>query len=81
MANDKIMSVGIWSQHGAFLTVNDLMEILKLSRGIVDRMLKSGQLPAAKIGGQYRVRTDDFLKWWDNQVKQEQKNILNKLVS
>ena len=81
MANDKIMPVGIWSQHGAFLTVTDLMEILKLSRGIVDRMLKTGQLPAAKIGGQYRVRTDDFLKWWDNQVKQEQKNLLKKLVS
>ena len=47
----------------------------------VDRMLKTGQLPAAKLGGQYRVRTDDFLKWWDNQVKQEQKNILKNLVS
>ena len=39
-------------------------------------MLRNGQLPAAKLGGQYRVRTDDFLKWWDNQVKQEQKNLL-----
>ena len=52
MPNNKtITPVGIWSQHGAFLTVTDLMEILKLSRGIVDRMLKTGQLPAAKIGG------------------------------
>ena len=32
----------------------------------VGRMLKSGQLPAAKLDGQHRVRTDDFLKWWDN---------------
>jgi DNA replication protein DnaC len=48
---------------------------------IYDRVLKTGQLPAAKLGGQYRVRTDDFLKWWDNQVKQEQKNILKNLVS
>ena len=70
MANDKITPVGIYSQHGAFLTVSDLTEILK-----------NGQLPAAKLGGQYRVRTDDFLKWWDNQVKQEQKNILKNLVS
>jgi excisionase family DNA binding protein len=52
-----------------------------VSRFVVDRMLKTGQLPAAKLGGQYRVRTDDFLKWWDNQVKQEQKNILKNLVS
>ena len=81
MANDKITPVGIWSQRGAFLTVTDLTEILKVSRFVVDRMLKTGQLPAAKLGGQYRVRTDDFLKWWDNQVKQEQKNILKNLVS
>ena len=81
MANDKITPVGIWSQRGAFLTVTDLTEILKVSRFVVDRMLKTGQLPAAKLGGQYRVRTDDFLKWWDNQVKREQKNILKNLVS
>ena len=81
MTNDKITPVGIYSQHGAFLTVADLTEILKVSRFVVDRMLKNGQLPAAKLGGQYRVRTDDFLKWWDNQVKQEQKNILKNLVS
>lgn len=82
MPNNKtITPVGIWSQHGAFLTVTDSTEILKVSRFVVDRMLKTGQLPAAKLGGQYRVRTDDFLKWWDNQVKQEQKNILKNLVS
>ena len=81
MANDKITPMGIYSQYGAFLTVTDLMELLKVSRFVVDRMLKTGQLPAAKLGGQYRVRTDDFLKWWDNQVKQEQRNILTNLVS
>ncbi len=36
---------------------------------------------AAKLGNRYRVRTHDFLKWWDSQVKQEQKNILKNLVS
>ena len=40
MANDKITPVGIYSQHGAFLTVTDLMELLKVSRFVVDRMLK-----------------------------------------
>lgn len=76
-----ISPVGIWSQHGAFLTVTDLTEIPIVSRFVVDRMLKTGQLPAAKLGGQYRVRADDFLRWWDNQVKQERKNILKNLVS
>ena len=64
-------------QYGAFLTVIDLTAILKVSRFVVDRMLKTGQIPAAKLGGQYRVRTDDLFKWWDGEVKQEQKNILN----
>lgn len=66
----------VFSERGMFLTVTDMAELLKVSRFVIDRMLKSGQLPAAKLGGQYRVRTDDFLKWWDQQVKQEQKNIL-----
>ena len=80
MANNIITPVGIYSEHGAFLTVADLTELLKVSRFVVDRMLKTGQLPAAKLGGQYRVCTDDFLKWWDSQVKQEQKNILKDLI-
>ena len=71
---------GVYSKYGAFLTVRDLTEILKVSRFVVDRMLKTGQLPAAKLGGQYRVRTDDLLKWWDNQVKQEQRNLLKNVL-
>lgn len=63
-------------QYGAFLTVNELTEILKVSRFVVDRMLKTGQIPAAKLGGQYRVRTDDLFAWWQREVKQEQKNII-----
>lgn len=59
-----------------FLTVTDMAELLKVSRFVIDRMLKNGQLPAAKLGGQYRVRTDDFIKWWNEQVKKEQKHIL-----
>ena len=75
------LSTTVYSEYGAFLTVSDLANLLKVSRFVIDRMLKTRQLPAAKVGGQYRVRTDDFLKWWDNQVKQEQKNILKNLVS
>ena len=63
-------------EYGAFLTVSDMAELLKVSRYVVDQMLKTGRLPAAKLGGQYRVRTEDFFKWWDSEVKREQKNIL-----
>lgn len=63
-------------QHGYFLTVADLQALLKVSRFVIDRLLKTGQLPAAKLGGQYRVKTYDFFKWWEQQVKQEQRNLL-----
>ena len=66
----------VFPERGTLLTVTDMAELLKVSRFVIDRMLKSGQLPAIKLGGPYRVRTDDFLKWWDQPVKQEQKNIL-----
>ena len=53
-----------------------LADSMKVFRHVVDRMLKNGTLPAIKLGGQYRIRTDDFLKWWDNEVKKDQKSIL-----
>ena len=76
MANKTTVDPEIYSKHGIFLTVADMADILKVSRFVIARMLQQGQLPAAKLGGQYRVKTDDFFKWWDNQVKQTQKNIL-----
>lgn len=75
MVNSSIKSPPL-SEYGAFPTVSDMAELLKVSRFVIDRMLKTGRLPAAKLGGQYRVRTEDFFKWWENEVKQEQKNIL-----
>lgn len=68
--------VALTQEYGMFLTVTDMTKLLKVSRPVIDRMLKCGRLPAAKLGGQYRVKTEDFFKWWDNEVKQEQKNIL-----
>ena len=79
--NKAFTPAEIYSEYGAFLTVTDLTKIMKISRFVVDRLLKTGQIPATKLGNRYRVRTDDFLKWWDNQANQEQKNILKNLVS
>ena len=59
----------IRERYGDYLTVFDLCDILKVSRGRVDRLLKSGALPGAKVGGQYRVAADDFASWWAKQVR------------
>ena len=36
-------------------------------------------IPAAKLGNRYRIRTGDFLKWWDRQGKRK-KNMLQNLL-
>lgn len=69
----------IIDQYGPFLTVADLTKILKRSRTSVDAMLHRGELPAAKIGGQYRMETAALFRWWDQQVMMEQKNLLIRL--
>ena len=74
--NLEPISAAVYRERGAFLTVTDMAELLKVSRFVIDRMLKTGQLPAARLGGQYRVKTDDFFKWWSEQVRLEQKNVL-----
>ena len=48
MVNSSIKSPPL-SEYGAFLTVSDMAELLKVSRFVIDRMLKTGRLPAAKL--------------------------------
>lgn len=35
MANKTMAAAGVYSEHGAFLTVTDLTELLKVSRFVV----------------------------------------------
>ena len=73
--NDPVLSHLI-ETYGPFLTVSNMTDILQVSRPNIDRLIAIGDLPAAKIGKQYRVKTDDFVKWWNGRVQQTQKNIL-----
>ncbi len=63
-------------KYGLFLTVSNLTEILQVSRPVIDNLILTGDLPCAKVGKQYRIDLISFLKWWNNRVGQEQKNIL-----
>lgn len=42
-----------------FLTVAEVADLLRVSNMTVYRLIKSGELPAARIGKSYRVREDD----------------------
>lgn len=43
-----------------FYTIEEVMAILQLSRQTVYRYVRSGKLPAYKIGKWYRVKVSDF---------------------
>lgn len=72
---DSVLSY-LLGLYGPFLTVANMTDILQVSRPNIDHLIAVGDLPAAKIGRQYRVRTDDFVKWWNGRVQRTQKNIL-----
>ena len=42
-----------------FLTVAEVAGILRVSTMTVYRLIKGGQLPAARVGKSYRVREED----------------------
>lgn len=61
-----------------FLTVEEVADILKVSRRTVTNMIKSNRLPARKVGGGnerafYRILKDDVLKIKDESGKRRTK--------
>ena len=46
-----------------FLTLKQTAELLQLSTRTLLRMVKSNELPAFKVGGQWRVRESDLTKF------------------
>ena len=49
------------------LTVKELSEYLKLDRMTIYKMLKEGNLPASRIGHQWRFFREDIDKWMKSQ--------------
>jgi excisionase family DNA binding protein len=43
------------------MTITEAARILKLSTFTVRRYIKVGKLPAAKVGGQWRIRKNDLI--------------------
>ena len=74
-SNDSVFS-RLFDQYGPFLSVDNITDILQVSRPGIDSLLAAGDLPAARVGRQYRVKTDDFVKWWNGRVQQTQRNAL-----
>jgi excisionase family DNA binding protein len=50
-------------EHLRLLTLQETAELLRLSRRTVTRMVKRKELPAIKVGGQWRVNESRLSKW------------------
>ncbi len=53
----------IIDRYGYMLTVSNLCEILGTTRGIIDLMIHSGNLPVVWVGKRARIPVDEFVKW------------------
>jgi excisionase family DNA binding protein len=51
----------------AFLTTEEVLSCLKVNPRTIYRLIKTGELPAVRIGRQWRFRRSDLDAWIDRQ--------------
>ncbi len=51
----------------AFLTTEDVLGYLKVTPRTIYRLIRTGELPAVRIGRQWRFRRTDLDQWLDRQ--------------
>lgn len=56
------------------LTTSEVATWLNMDETTVQRMSRSGKLPAVKIGGRYRFRRADLEEWLNNQMRKDNTN-------
>ena len=55
------------ARNSAFLTTEEVLGCLKVNPRTIYRLIKSGELPAVRIGRQWRFRQTDLDDWLDRQ--------------
>lgn len=55
-----------------WLSVADICEYMDVSTFVVTRVLRSGELPAVKMGREWRVSRQDFEDWLNAQRLESQ---------
>ena len=55
-------------QINEYLTPREVMELLAIGKNTFYKMVQSGQLPAFRIGRQWRVRRADIELWADGRM-------------
>lgn len=44
-------------------TTKEMMKVLKFGKTKMNALLRSGEFPAVKIGGQYRITKEELERW------------------
>jgi excisionase family DNA binding protein len=52
----------------AFLTIEEVLSYLRVTPQTIYRLIRCGELPAVRIGRQWRFRRSDLDQWLDQQV-------------
>jgi excisionase family DNA binding protein len=52
----------------SFLTTEEVLTYLKVTPRTIYRLIRTGELPAVRIGRQWRFRKDDLDAWLDRQA-------------
>lgn len=55
------------SELEAFLTTEEVLGYLKVTPRTIYRLIRAGELPAIRIGRQWRFRRTDLDEWLDRQ--------------
>lgn len=69
---------GAGHEIGRFLTVADAAELLAVDVATVDELIRSGELPAIRVGssGPWRVERTQLEVWIDEQYEQTRRHAL-----
>ncbi|HYZ10547.1 MAG TPA: helix-turn-helix domain-containing protein [Actinomycetota bacterium] len=49
-----------------FVTVNEVAQLMRVSKMTVYRLINQGELPAVRIGRGYRIREEDVHRYLDS---------------
>ncbi len=67
-------------KYGASLTVDNVAEILGVSRRIVDNMIHAGSIPSMCVGKRHRIPVNKFIDWSNQQCRTNQTNTQLRLL-
>jgi excisionase family DNA binding protein len=55
-------------RHAPLLTVHEVAERLRSGEHTIRRLIRSGELPALRVGQQYRIDGDELERWLFSEV-------------